>query len=136
MYDKERIGTLIGDLERYFKDLEGLKINKLNQLEDKKNFYSVSMLLFSIMNRVIDLGEEIVASNNLGVPATYKDIFHFLWKGKIINKHMKDELSALSSYRNAFSHDYHNFSENDVFEALLKISIVTIFLKKIKKTIN
>lgn len=136
MYDKERIGRVFSDLERYFSDLGTMNVKTIKDLEDKKNFYSVSMLLLSIINRTLDLGEEIIAANNLGTPSTYKEIFFLLMKGKIINNQMKNQLAELSSYRNLFSHEYHNFTAKDVFNALKRIDIVKDFIKRVKPRIK
>lgn len=136
MYDKERVGKIFSDMERYLADLESLDVKTMKDLENKKNFYSVSMVLFSIINRTIDLGEEVVASNRLGTPSTYKDIFYLLARGRIINSRMKEELSGLASYRNLFSHEYYRFTEKDVFAALSKISVVRDFVKRIKSRIK
>lgn len=100
MFDNERITHIIGDIEKYFTDLKEMEIKELDDLEDKKNFYSVSMILFSILNRAIDLGEEIVAGKKLGVPSTYKEIFKLLMQNKNIDKGMEKELSELVFYRN------------------------------------
>jgi uncharacterized protein YutE (UPF0331/DUF86 family) len=132
MYDKERIGKIFSDIQRYFADMESLNVRTVKDLENKKNFYSVSMVIFSIINRTINLGEEVIAANNLGTPSTYKDIFYLLAKGKIINGRMKDELSALASYRNLFSHEYQNFTEKDILAALTKIDTVRDFVKRVK----
>ncbi|MBU0530701.1 MAG: HepT-like ribonuclease domain-containing protein [Candidatus Aenigmatarchaeota archaeon] len=136
MYDKERIGKIVSDLERFFSDLEEIHIKSVNDFEDKKNFYSISMLLFSIINRTIDLGEEIVTANNLGTPSTYKDIFFLLMKSKIINRQMQKELSELTSYRNLFSYEYYAFTEKDVFTALIKVNIVKDFVKQVKRKVK
>lgn len=136
MYDKERIGKIISDIERYYNDLESIDIKSLKELEDKRNFYSASMLLFSIINRVIDLGEEVVAANNLGTPSTYKDIFFLLWKGKIIDTKIKTELSELASYRNLFSHEYYNFTEKDVLDGIKRIAITKDFAKGIRSKVR
>jgi len=42
MYDLERIAKIIADLERYYGDLENLKINSHSM--SKERFYSLSML--------------------------------------------------------------------------------------------
>ncbi len=136
MYDTERIGKILSDIERYFADMETINVKTMQDIGDKKNFYSVSMLLFSIINRTIDLGEEVVTANNLGTPSTYKDIFYLLRKGKIINDQMKNELSELTSYRNLFSHEYHSFTEKDVLKAMAKIGAVKDFVKRIKSRIR
>lgn len=132
MYDRERVGKIVSDIERYFSDLQSIGIKDRKCLEDKRNFYAVSMLLFSIINRAIDLGEEAVTARNIGTPSTYKDIFFLLKKGGMINEKMKDELSALSSYRNVFSHEYYRYTEKDVFDALARVGVVKDFVKRIK----
>lgn len=136
MYDKERVGKIISDIDRYLADLGSINANSFKDLEDKKNFYSASMLLFSIINRVIDLGEEAVTANKLGTPSTYKDIFFLLRKGKIIDRKMQNQLADLSSYRNRFSHEYYNFTETDVLDAKARIMIARDFIKKIKSKIS
>ena len=39
------------------------------------------MALFSLLNRVIDLGSEMVMGADLGTPAIYRDIFRLLENG-------------------------------------------------------
>jgi len=116
--------------------MEAINVKTMKDLENKKNFYSVSMIIFSIINRTIDLGEEAVAANNLGTPSTYRDIFHLLKRGGIINDRMKEELSGLASYRNLFSHEYQSLTEKDVYAALLKISAVRDFVKRVKTRVK
>ena len=132
MYDVERIGKIISDIERYFRDLEGLNIKKVEDLEDRKDFYAISMVLFSILNRAIDLGDEIVMANNLGMPSTYKEIFRLLTRNEYIGKDIGEELSNLVFYRNLLSHEYYDLTEDDVFEVFKRIDIVKKFVGRIK----
>jgi len=138
MYDIERMGKIISDIERYFRDLEleGLNIKKVEDLEDRKDFYAISMVLFSILNRAIDLGDEIVMANNLGMPSTYKEIFRLLTKNEYIGKDMGEELSNLVFYRNLLSHEYYDLTEEDVLEVFKKISIVKKFVERIKDVLK
>ena len=136
MYDIERIGKIISDIERYFRDLEGLNIKNVEDLEDRKDFYAISMVLFSILNRAIDLGDEIVMANNLGMPSTYKEIFRLLTRNKYIGKDMGEELSNLVFYRNLLSHEYYDLTEEDVLEVFKKISIVKKFVERIKEVLK
>ncbi len=124
MYDIQRIGKIIGDINRFQDDLKGLNVKNTKDLQDKKNFYSVSMLLFSILNRCIDLGEEIVSAQNLGTPTTYRDIFVLLSRKKIITTTLEQRLSSLMRLRNALAHEYEDFTEKDVFEGLQLVSAV------------
>lgn len=132
MYDIQRIGKIIGDLNRFQDDLAGLNIRTVRDLNDKKNFYSASMLLFSILNRCIDLGEEIVTAKNVGTPATYRDIFVLLGRKKIIPPAMEQKLSSLMRLRNALAHEYEDFSEKDVFEGLRLVGVVSDFIIVVK----
>lgn len=129
MFDKERIAHIMGDIEKYFTDLREMEIKEADDLEDKKNFYSVSMILFSILNRTIDLGEEIVAGKKLGIPSTYKEIFKLLLRDKVIDRNMEKELSELVFYRNLLSHEYHDLSIDDVFDVYKRIEIVKKFVE-------
>ena len=136
MYDVERIAKIIGDIEKYFQDLEELSIERVEDLVDKKNFYAISMVLFSLLNRAIDLGDEIVMANNLGMPSTYKEIFRLLTKNKLIDENMGVELSNLVSYRNLLSHEYYDLTENDVFELFRRISIVKKLVEIMKNVLK
>jgi uncharacterized protein YutE (UPF0331/DUF86 family) len=138
MYDVERIVKIISDIERYFRDLEleGLNIKNVEDLEDRKDFYAISMVLFSILNRAIDLGDEIVMANNLGMPSTYKEIFRLLTRNEYIGKDMGEKLSNLVFYRNLLSHEYYDLTEEDVLEVFKKINIVKKFVERIKEVIK
>lgn len=56
----ERLTIITADIEKYLKELEGLNVKTMGDLKEKKNFYSTSMLLLTIFNRVIDLSQELV----------------------------------------------------------------------------
>lgn len=136
MYDLERLGKIISDIEKYLRDLKELNINKIEDLRDKKNLYSVSMVLFSIINRTIDLADEIVMSNNLGMPSTYKEIFNLLAKNDYIDDTLRDKMSSLVFYRNLVSHEYYDMTEKDIFDVMERIGIVREFVDAVKNIIK
>jgi uncharacterized protein YutE (UPF0331/DUF86 family) len=136
MYDLERLGKIISDIEKYLRDLKELEINKVEDLSDKKNLYSVSMVLFSIINRTIDLADEIVMSNNLGMPSTYKEIFNLLAKNGYIDNTLRDKMSNLVFYRNLVSHEYYDMTEKDIFNVMERIATVREFVDAIKNIIK
>jgi hypothetical protein len=75
-YDMERIGTICSDIQRYLRDLKDLNIRQIEDMNDKRNFYAVSMILFSIFNRVFDLGSEVALPKIWGYPQpTVKYLF-------------------------------------------------------------
>ena len=133
--DKERIALIINDLEVYFKKLGDMKIKSEKDLDDMK-FYASSMLIFSIINRTLDLASEIVTSKNLGFPMEYKELFVFLKKDKIIDKDKEEKLKDLVILRNKISHRYGIIKNKDILEAIKKIEIVKDFIKDIIKEIK
>lgn len=129
----ERIANIIKDIEKFFADLHKSNVKNLKQLENKEKFYAVSMMLFSIINRAIDMGEEIVSDKKLGFPSKYREIFYLLEKNKIIDKKLSVDLASLIHFRNLAAHEYQTFKEKDVFEALEKIESVNKFIKAVKQ---
>lgn len=131
--NREKVLSIFKDLERFLADLDSLHIASLKDLESKSNFYASSMLLFSIANRTIDLGEEIVASRKLGFPGKYREIFDLLLKDKVIDSKLHKDLLGLVYFRNLAAQEYHTFTAKDVFEAYIKLQCVTTFVEKAKK---
>ena len=133
MYDLERITKILADLDKFFCDLKELKIEKVSDLEDRKNYHSLSMVLFAIINRIIDLGNEIVVAEKYGMPSTYAETFKILSKRKVIDENMKKEIIFLVRSRNRLSHEYFDFDEKEVFEIYQRISNVKNFIEIVKK---
>jgi len=136
MFDLERLTKIISDIHRYLDDLERLEINNPRDLDDVRNFYAVSMILFTLINRVIDLGDEIVTSRNLGVPGTYREIFNLLERGKVIDKELANDLSNLVYQRNILAHEYHNLTEKDVFRTYRRVHVIRKFVERVKENIK
>ena len=136
MYDIERVSKIISDIERYRRDLKELDIRNVEDLEDKRNLYSLSMILFSIINRTIDLADEIVVANNLGMPSTYREIFKLLEKNGYIGPGLMEKLSNLVFYRNLLSHEYFDMTEKDVFDVMGKIDTVGQFVGIVKDIVK
>ncbi|MEK6969303.1 MAG: HepT-like ribonuclease domain-containing protein [Nanoarchaeota archaeon] len=135
MLDQERLLKIIGDTEKYFKDLEELKIKSAESLS-KERFYSVSMLLFAILNRAISLGEEIVRANRMGTPSSYKEIFGLLKRNKVISNDLEKKLEFLVSKRNVLAHEYQDITEESIYQLYVKIGAVKEFMESVKKHIR
>ena len=130
--NNDSIVVIIKDIERFFADLESFNIKTIKDISNKEKFYATSMLLFSIINRVIDLGEEIISERRLGFPSKYKEIFDMLYKNNYIDKKLHNNLASLVYFRNLAAHEYYTFREEDVFKAYQKISSVKHFIAKLK----
>jgi uncharacterized protein YutE (UPF0331/DUF86 family) len=135
-YDMERIGTICSDIQRYIRDLEDLNIRQIQDLDDKRNFYALSMILFSLLNRVFDLGSEVALSHNMGIPSTYREIFVLLQKNGFIEPSLAKDMIKLVTYRNLLSHEYHGITEEQLFHLTKKITIIKKFVKLMQEKIG
>jgi uncharacterized protein YutE (UPF0331/DUF86 family) len=135
-YDMERLGTICSDIRRYLRDLDDLGIREAGDLHDKRNFYAVSMILFSLLNRIIDLGSEMTIAHDLGVPSTYREIFTLLRKNGYIDEDLSGELRRLVTYRNLLSHEYQGISGEQVFELTKKVDVIKKFAKIMQEKIK
>lgn len=131
----ERILKIFGDLERYSADLKQLKINGPGSLT-KERFYSLSMILFAMVNRAIDLGEEIVREHKMGISGSYKEIFQILKRNGVISKNTAKEMEYLVSMRNVLAHEYFDITEESIYQVYKKIGSVRQLAEEIKKFIS
>lgn len=132
----EKAAKIIADINGWFLQLDKFGIKTQRDLDDPKNFHAVSMLLFSIINGAITLGEEIVAIRALGFPASYREVFEILNKNGIINLELTTDMSRLVGYRNMFAHEYSSFAEKDVWDALQRIRSAKVFVGEAKKVLR
>jgi uncharacterized protein YutE (UPF0331/DUF86 family) len=135
-YNIERFGAIFSDIQRYLQDLEDLSLRQEDDLNDKRNFYAASMILFSLLNRILDLGSEMVISHNLGIPSTNREIFVLLQKNGLIGPDLGKEMMGLVTFRNLLSHEYHGIDQKKLFALTKKIGIMREFIAEMKKTIR
>nr|QNO48509.1 hypothetical protein IMNOINEI_00009 [Methanosarcinales archaeon ANME-2c ERB4] len=136
MFDLERLTKIISDIHRYLDDLERIEIKDPRDLDDIRNFYAVSMILFTLINRVIDLGDEIVTSRNLGVPDIPGDLQSSGAGLGVIDKELASDLSNLVYQRNILAHEYHNLTEEDVFRTYRRVPVIRKFVERAKEHIK
>jgi uncharacterized protein YutE (UPF0331/DUF86 family) len=129
----DRIGNIVADVNRYFRDLEKLSITKEEDLKDIKTFYASSMVVFSILNRAIDLGEEIITTFDLGYPTKYREIFDILENAGIISNETARKMRKLIFYRNVIAHEYYRISWKELYDVIQRLTIVKDFVKEIKE---
>jgi len=135
MYDKERIGLIIRDINDYFVKLNDVKVKDIGDLDEFK-FDVISMRIFFVINKTIDLGKEIVISKNFGFPKSYGDIFNILRQRKFISQKQEKDLLRLVFLRNQISHRYEGLSDKELFKAKNNLGIVKDFIKIVKVEVN
>lgn len=129
MIDKERIALMIKDIERYLADL-----SEIRGKTDTKYYYAVSMIVFSAMNRAIDIGNEIIAgTSRIPVPGSYKETFELLSKNHVISAGTEKKMRGLMKYRNIIAHAYYELSSKEIEMLRKEIVDVMSFIEEIKK---
>ncbi|MFA4953085.1 MAG: HepT-like ribonuclease domain-containing protein [Candidatus Pacearchaeota archaeon] len=136
MYDIQRVGKILADIDKYLSEIESYKINSASDLSDSKTYNASSMIIFAILNRLIDLGGEIISAENLGAPNSYQDIMNILAKSNIINKSQAEKINFLIKKRNILAHYYGELTERDLFNMLKELKEIPFFVKTIKKRIK
>lgn len=136
MYDIERIGKIIADINKYYKDLGSYKISTANDLHESKTYNASSMVVFTILNRTIDLGSEIISAENLGAPDTYHDIMPILSKAGVMNNEQAGRLNKLIRKRNVLANFYEDMNEKELFKTIREVSKVLDFIEIVKKRIK
>lgn len=134
MYDLERVGKIVADIERYFVDVEKLKVTGASM--SRERFYSLSMLLFAILNRALDLGQELVRGRKLGMPGSYKEIFQLLEREKVIPADLSRQLQYLASQRNVLAHEYFDVTEESIFQVYTKIGAAKELVNIVRKLLR
>ncbi|MCQ8893281.1 MAG: DUF86 domain-containing protein [Methanolinea sp.] len=135
-YDRERIGRITGQIERYLKDLDLFSPDDPSLPGDRIRFYALSMVLFSLLDSLIDLGSEIVAAHDLGMPATYRQTFALLAQGGFIGEETLRTMSVLVSYRNRLAHEYGEITPADLVALLSYRGEIRTFVEKMKEIVR
>lgn len=135
-FDTERIGTIIADIGRYGQDLDDLGIRGIGDLGDKRTFYAASMILFALLNRIIDLGNEVILARGFRIPSTYREVFTILEKEGVIGPDIARKIGSLVFYRNLLSHEYHGIDEEKVFLLISRVGDIRLFTENLRRYIS
>lgn len=137
MIDKEQISIMIRDIEGYLNDLSTIDVSSKKDLEEKETYYAVSMIIFQIMNRTIDIGNEVISgSGKFPLPGSYKETFEILSENKIITSKTATRMSQLMKFRNAIAHEYYRITADEIFKLKNDIHEVDDFVGEIKKYVG
>jgi uncharacterized protein YutE (UPF0331/DUF86 family) len=135
-YDREQVSKIISDIERYTKDLQDLGIAGREELEDRRTLYALSMLLFTIINRALDLADEVILTNRLGMPQSYREIFDILRRRGFIDRKLADEMARIVFYRNMIAHQYDDLTDDDLYSLFERLDTILKFVERMKEIIR
>jgi len=80
---------IIDDEINFLKEIQKLSINEFQN--DLRNLKSTCRSLQNAIQALIDLGNHIISSLNLGKPEIYEDITSLLFENKVITKSFKEK---------------------------------------------
>ena len=135
MVDKDRIFTLINVINENLDYINQKNITSVDKLKKSKDdYYSSSMALFTIQNKLIELAEELLDSLNKDYyPKKYLDIINKLFEEKIISDKIFSKFKTFIEYRNEIAHEYEGISENEIFWCIQNLDFIKDFFKIIKE---
>nr|MDO8097702.1 DUF86 domain-containing protein [Candidatus Njordarchaeota archaeon] len=137
MVNRQKIERILGDIEKYFDDLESLLPVTVRQLEkDTKLQYSIAFLVEQIVNECINLGNHVLSSMKLQPPSTFSQVFDNLAKADFIFKKTSEEMKYLVRARNALAHRYGKFGLNELAESTHKIGGAKMFVGELTKKLR
>ena len=136
MHDIEKITGIIKDIENYERELKEIGIKSLKELEKSEKKHASSMICFAVLNRVIDLGQEILVSEKYPMPSRYGDIFINLAKAGVMNLEEAKKINELIDFRNVIAHTYFELSNKQLFKIIENIDLINKFIEKIKKKVK
>lgn len=134
MNNLDRIVTAIKDIEKYFKELGDIKKGE-SDLESPLNFHASSMLCLTLINRAIDIGEEILVNRAVSMPTRYRDVFKELAKEGVIDQKLQKSLEELADYRNFLSHEYFGLDKKKLVKIVREVYYIKDFVERVKKTL-
>ncbi len=136
MIDKEQIGIMIKDIRGYFSDLKTIHLESKKDLEEPEKKHAISMIVFSIMNRTLDIANEVIGGSSIPFPASYKDTFEVLKSAKVITPNIAEKMVWLAKYRNIIAHEYYRLGPDELYELKKKIYNVEQFIEEIKRFVK
>lgn len=135
MYDLEKISVIIDDVNMYIGKIEGYGILDMKKIDDL-HFDACSMNCFSLLNKLIDLSEEIVRARDMGTPYKMRDLFDMLASAKVINEKMALDIGNMIILRNRFSHRYDVITEKELLKFVRGIGRIREFVSKIEEDVR
>ena len=108
---------IFSDINQYLEDARSINLQPSRYDRDRRNYYALSMVLFALSNRLIDLGREAVYSRGYAGPEEEiknKVIFKRLSDYSVIDPATRQDLLNLVDFRNRCSHHFHEVTKEEL----------------------
>lgn len=105
-------------------------------LSDSRNFYVASMILFALLNRVLDLGSEVIIARGSGIPTTYREIFSLLEQEGIVTHTLAQSMKHFVTCRNLLSHEYQGITPDQLYAMIGETETIKSFVECLRSTVE
>lgn len=131
----DKIVKRISLIQEYYQILEKkLNLSKEEFLKNPDNYLTTERLLHLISESMIDIGNHIIAKQQLGKPDSYSEIFTILVKKGVIDKELGDKLFIFAGLRNILVHDYLGLDRERLYkEAKENKNDILVFVTRIQQ---
>ncbi len=132
-------GKIISDINQYLEDARSISLQQTRQDRDRRNFYALSMVLFALGNRLIDLGRETVYFRGYAGPEEEirnKAIFKRLSDYNVIDPATRQDLIHLVNFRNLCSHHFHEVTKEDLKEVMDSLPRYESYVLLLREELN
>ena len=120
-----------------------VELKKLGKLPFKKyqsdilNTSTAERLIHVTIEAMLDIGSHIIASESLGDPSEYREIFILLTKNGILPKQKEKNFLDLAGLRNRIVHLYEDIDHKLLHKALrTELDDMELFIKAIVKYLS
>ena len=119
MVRAEVVRKRLNKLDEYLTILRSLQRYSFEEfIQEPERYGSVERFLQLAIEAVIDIGNHVVAEQNLGIVNWYSDIPALLVKHGIIDVDLEQRWVRMIGFRNALVHDYADIDREIVYKAL------------------
>lgn len=119
MVNAALIENKLAQLAEYLLDLKEVKDIELQQFKfDKKTQRYIERTLHLAIECCLDIGNHIIADQNLREPNDKKDIFAVLEENNLISAEVLPNLLKMTQFRNILVHDYAKIDPAIIYKIL------------------
>lgn len=130
--DRDTVRRLSEELEKRLRRLAKLAaVTEDEYLADEALQDRVERNLEVATQCAIDMGQHILASLGSPTPDTYREVFLFLAKERVIPAELAERLAAMAQFRNVLVHGYVAIDHRLVYRSLQKIDDLREFVSHV-----
>lgn len=107
MVDKDLLFAKINNVQNSLERIKKTSHQPHHDLLEDLDVQDIVVLnLQRAVQSVIDIAAHVVASENLGIPTSQKDLFLILEKNRMVTHHLSQAMQKMVGFRNIAVHDY------------------------------